>query len=109
MKLQRKRTTFENKLDKRGQIGGLNAVLLAFAFAGITYLIVTFVIGLGAKLNTDFSVGQTGAAAAVYGNSTLGYLTWAGYQPTVATVIIAVILIALLFVGFGALLRRGSM
>lgn len=95
--------------QKKGMGSSAQNVLLALGFAAVTYLIVTIILGIGANLNTTLSTGQTGVAAAVYGNASLGFATWAGYLPTIALVIVAVGVISLLFFAFGGLFKEGSM
>jgi uncharacterized membrane protein len=103
MKLNNSRKDRTN-LGKKGNLSGMQGVLLALAFAAVTYLVTVIILGLGASLNNTLSVGQTGTALTVFNNGTLGFANIAQNLPTIATVIVIVVIIALLFLGFGGLL-----
>lgn len=93
-------------MGKKGNLGGMQGVLLALAFAAVTYLVTVIILGLGASLNASLAVGQTGTALSVFNNGTLGFANMAQNLPTIATVVVIVVIIALLFLGFGGLLSK---
>jgi uncharacterized membrane protein len=94
------------KFKRKGNLSGMQGVLLALAFAAVTYLVTVIILGLGASLNQSLSttVSNTSTAFTVFQNGTLGFANIAQNLPTIATVIVIVVIIALLFLCFGGLL-----
>lgn len=89
--------------------GPLVGLVMAIAFAALAFVVAGLVLSYGAKINSDVGTGLTGTASLVNLNVSAGLNTFGSNMPTVASVIVAVIIIALLFLGFGSLLTgRGK-
>jgi hypothetical protein len=97
---------------KKGMQDGLTTGILALGLAAIAYFISGFMISIGANLNTQLgsSYSNTSTAYNVTSNVNSGYNTFASYMPTIATVVVAVIIIGLLFLVFAYLVgnRQGG-
>lgn len=86
--------------------GPLVGLVMSIAFAALAFVVAGLVLSYGAKINSDVGTGLTGTAALVSSNVSSGLNTFGANMPTVASVIVAVIIIALLFLGFGSLISR---
>jgi len=79
----------------------VRAIMLALS-AGILLVVLSITLSLGAKINTDIGDDLTGTAKDVSLNGTEGLATLGENQDTIATVIVAVVVIGLLLAGFGS-------
>jgi len=96
---------------QRAKISGpLVGTVMAVALAALAFVVTGLVLSYGAKVNADvgaqFTVNST--AYTTNNNVTSGLMTFGQNMPTVASVIVAVVIISLLFIGFGSLITRGS-
>lgn len=100
----------EDNLRKTQISGPLVGLVLAIAFAALSFVVAGLVLSYSAKINQDVAtnIGPTtgNISTLIAGNVTSGLGTFGTNMPTIASVIVAVIIISLLFLGFGSLLTR---
>jgi len=103
---QHKKTTRTTRVG-----GGLVGIIMSIAFAALAFVVAGLVLSYGtlinsnvaSTLNSNASLGSI-APLAVANNVTSGLSTFGSNMPTIAQVTVAVLVIALLFLGFGGLI-----
>ncbi len=94
-----------NRITKKGQQAG---VLGSVPLAALSLVILAVVIGVGltvldevqATQQTSGGVNETGAAFNATADGIAGLSTFSSFQPTIAVIVVAVVVIALLLGGF---------
>jgi hypothetical protein len=118
--------------QKKGQAaGGVTNIVLAVGFAAIAFLVAGIILSYGALVNSNVNSGigcntgftynttsggcdnstahtGTNTPGAILNNVTSGLNTFGTNMPTIAQVIVAVLVISLLFLGFGGLISRAG-
>ena len=94
--------------EKAHITGGLVGIIMGIAFAALAFVVAGLVLSYGALINTNVGTSLTGTSLAINGNVTTGLSTFGSNMPTIAQVTVAVLVIALLFLGFGSLISRGG-
>jgi hypothetical protein len=97
--------------QKTQMSGGIVGVIMSIAFAALAFVVAGLVLSYGtlinsnvaSTLNSNASLGSI-APLAVANNVTSGLSTFGSNMPTIAQVTVAVLVIALLFLGFGGLI-----
>jgi uncharacterized protein involved in cysteine biosynthesis len=82
--------------------------LMQLAMAVLLLVIISVVIGVGVMVTSSISATLTGSSQAAVDNGTAAISSFAGWLPTVAIIIVAVVVISLLIYGFSSFFGKNS-